>query len=143
MAEHPSVFWYLSYYIDIMPESVYEWQCKKKGLLPHKALYHEVLKNKKWELMNDVSPSMAERGWDDVKAINGVRSLALAGAKKDPVEIVKRMGVVWKENGQTKSKAVKIEAAEHAWDLQLPELFAEAIIAWVEEKPLPKDLIEL
>lgn len=140
MSTYPSIIWYFSHLMNIMPESVFLWQ---QGLLPHKELYREILKNKTRVLMNDVCLSLAERGWDDVRAMRGVRTLAIAGAKKDPVDDVKKFGIVWKENGQSMNRAVMVEDAVHVWNMQLPELFAQAIIAWVEEKPLPKELVEL
>jgi pimeloyl-ACP methyl ester carboxylesterase len=142
-ASHPSIMWYLLYSMDVMPDSFYLWYSNRQGLLPHEELHAEVLRNKTWELTRDVLTSMAAAGWDDVRGINGVRTLAVAGGKRDPVELVKKMGTTWKENGQSECRAVVIEDAVHPWDLQLPELFARAITAWVEQKPLPEECKKL
>lgn len=144
MATYPSTLWYPLLLMDSVPgDRVYLWQLKRLGLHPHEELRTQMLKNRRWDVIKDVLPSIVEVGWDDVRGINGVRTLAVAGALQDPVETIKKMGTIWKENGQTKSMAVVIKDAVHAWDLQLPELFAEAISSWVEEKPLPEQLEEL
>lgn len=50
---------------------------------------------------------------------------------------------VWKESGNWLNRVVLVKGAVHAWDLQLPELFARAIIAWVEEKLLAEEITDL
>ncbi len=73
--------------------------------------------------------SIVEMGWHDVRGINSVRALAAAGAKQDPVECIKKIGIIWK-NRKSINMAVVIKHAIHAWDLQLPELFSQDITAW-------------
>jgi pimeloyl-ACP methyl ester carboxylesterase len=143
LASYPSIVWYMSYSMNVMPDGVYWWWTRRLGLLPHEELHAQTLRNKRWEVMRDVFSSIVELGWDDVRGINGVRTLAVAGAKQDSVEGVKKMGTTWKESGQSMNRAVVVKDAVHAWDLQLPELFAQAITAWVEQRPLPEELKEL
>jgi pimeloyl-ACP methyl ester carboxylesterase len=145
LGSRPSLFWYLLYPMDVMPYSVYIWLTKKMGLLPHEELHAEVLRNKRWEVTRDMVSSIVESGWEDVRGVKGVRTLAVAGAnpaKSDDVEGARKMGTIWKENGQDMNKVVVIDEAVHAWDLQLPELFAKVIAAWVENKPLPEECKE-
>lgn len=87
-AAHPSIVWYMMYSMAIMPLSVYRWQAGRQGLLPHEEVYGEVLKNRRWEVTRDVFESIGELGWGDVRGIEGagVRTLALAGEKRDNVE---------------------------------------------------------
>lgn len=143
LASHPSIVWYMMYSMNVMPDSVYWWWARRQGLLPHEELHAQTLFNKRWEVIRDVFSSIADIGWDDVCGINSVRTLALAGAKQDYIEGVRKMVTIWKENGQSMNKAVVVKDAVHAWDLQLPELFVQAITAWVEQRPLPEELKKL
>ncbi|ESU08608.1 hypothetical protein FGSG_04488 [Fusarium graminearum PH-1] len=66
--------------------------------------------------------------------------------KMDQVEAVKEMGVVLREGGHEKgveNEAVVVTDAYHPWHLQLPELFAAGISAWVGNKELPKEFERL
>jgi pimeloyl-ACP methyl ester carboxylesterase len=38
------------------------------------------------------------------------------------------------------AKAVVVPGAKHAWSLQMPDLFASMVRAWVTERPLPAEL---
>ncbi|KAF5608573.1 AB hydrolase superfamily yvaM [Fusarium subglutinans] len=81
---------------------------------------------------------------EDVKAVaySGVRTCVIAGGKMDQIDPVRDMGVVLREGGQkkgVKNEAVVVRDAYHPWHLQLPELFAAGIAAWVQEKELPKE----
>ncbi|KAF5599960.1 AB hydrolase superfamily yvaM [Fusarium pseudoanthophilum] len=81
---------------------------------------------------------------EEVKAIadSGVRTCVIAGGKMDQVDPVRDMGVILRERGEkkgVKNEAVVVRDAYHPWHLQLPELFAAGIAAWVQAKELPKE----
>jgi hypothetical protein len=47
------------------------------------------------------------------------------------------MGKVWRELGREGCVAAVVREAVHAWNLQMPEVFAEGVRAWVEGRELP------
>ncbi|KAF9769046.1 hypothetical protein IL306_013602 [Fusarium sp. DS 682] len=81
---------------------------------------------------------------ENVEAVadSGVRTCVIAGGKMDQVDPVRDMGVVLREGGQkqgVKNEAVVVRDACHPWHLQLPELFAAGVAAWVQGTELPKE----
>lgn len=71
-----------------------------------------------------------------------VRTLIIAATKRgllptnDSVETARLFGRVMKRRNSS-SKAVEIKTMRHAWNLQEPPLFAQAIRAWINEEALP------
>ena len=76
------------------------------------------------------------------------RTLIVAGTKStktkfpDPVEdarfVVERM-----REGNKESKGMQVRGGSHPWDIQLPELFAGAVRAWVEGREMPDGIEDL
>jgi len=58
-----------------------------------------------------------------------------AGQARDKTQLLRK--------GNVRSRGFKAEGKEHAWDLQDPELFAEGIMAWIEEREMPKEFVSL
>jgi hypothetical protein len=77
-----------------------------------------------------------------------VRTLIIAATKRgllptnDSLETARLFGKVMKRRNSG-SKAVEIKTMRHAWNLQEPPLFAQAIRAWINEEALPSGFIEL
>jgi hypothetical protein len=74
------------------------------------------------------------------------RILAIAGDQGDNVEGTKEMAEKLRQEGSRdgkKSTAYVVKDAIHGWNLQFPELFAQGIRAWVEEKPFPEGFANL
>jgi len=71
-----------------------------------------------------------------------VRTLAVAGVKHDDVEETRKLGEVLRR-GNAESRAVTIQGALHGWGFIWPELFADSIKAWIEERSLSKELENL
>jgi hypothetical protein len=67
--------------------------------------------------------------------------LIAAGNKFGPGQAGDKAQLLRKGNLQ--SRGFRVEGKEHAWDLQDPELFAEGIMAWIEERKLPKEFVSL
>jgi pimeloyl-ACP methyl ester carboxylesterase len=143
LASHPSIIWYLMAFIDALPESMYWWLAGRRGLLRHPELRVEMRRNRRWEVVRDVYSSILELGWEEVREITEVRTLSIAGGVQDQVNATRKMGIIWKEEGLRESKAVVVRDAMHAWDLQLPDLFAEGVKSWVEGRDLPARFEEL
>ncbi|KAK3935349.1 Dihydrolipoyllysine-residue acetyltransferase component of acetoin cleaving system [Diplogelasinospora grovesii] len=146
MAGHPRVIYTIMYAIDSLPDEVYNYIARKRGLLPHDELRKEMRASRKWETVSDVYASILELGWAEIEGINQVRTLNIAGGLQDDVESTRRVGKVWRDNGTTQtlgSRAVVVRDAVHAWDLQMPELFAEGIKAWIEGRELPDGFEDL
>ncbi|KAH7095630.1 Alpha/Beta hydrolase protein [Paraphoma chrysanthemicola] len=79
---------------------------------------------------------------DKVAEIHGVRVAIVAGGKRDDVEQTRKAGkLMGRENQECRAFVVK--DAVHLWDLQLPELFAKGVRAWVERKEMPTEFEEL
>lgn len=128
-------------------DALYWWLSETYGVKRHEELRVEMRANTTRELIRDVFTSMLAWGQEDVGGMR-VRALAVAGGKGDNVPEVAEMGrrlrerrgpdgeEAWPQDG---SGAVVVRNAIHAWDLQLPELFAKGIVAWVEGEDLPAE----
>ena len=66
-----------------------------------------------------------------------MRTLSIAAETVDDIEAVRRMGREMPVEG---SLGAVVRGAVHTWNLQKPELFAEAIKAWVEGRELPEGI---
>lgn len=108
------------------------------GLDVPKELSIEMRKNDTLALAQQAFVSMREV--DDAVEIK-VRTLGIAGGKQDFREGTRKWGEALRR-GNPKSKACVIEGALHWWSRQWPELFAKTVVVWIEEEPLPEELIE-
>ncbi|EAQ82873.1 hypothetical protein CHGG_11049 [Chaetomium globosum CBS 148.51] len=129
-----------------LPEWVYRWQTALMGLKQSDDLVAELRANITWPLVRDMFPWILGFTLEDVRRLR-VRTLTVAGARGDDVPMLERTadalrrrrtdgGEAWPEDG---SGGVVLREAEHAWDLQFPELFAQGVAAWVEGGELPKE----
>ncbi|KAF4957021.1 hypothetical protein FGADI_3435 [Fusarium gaditjirri] len=119
-----------------------------KGLKDHTQLKNEIAANNDWNLAKDAYAGLAKWQHENVKAVaeKDKRILAAAGDQGDDFDGAKEMALTFRKEAREdgkKSTAVLIKGAIHAWNLQFPELFAEGITAWVEDKPLPVYFVNL
>lgn len=127
-----------------IPEGMYEWLAARQGMREHRALRGEMKVNGgRGEVMEGVYGSILDEGvggWEGVGRVGlggGLRVLSVAGGEQDDVEATRRMGRVWRELGREGCVAAVVKGAVHAWNLQMPEVFAEGVRAWVEGRELP------
>ncbi|EXM21820.1 hypothetical protein V3481_014431 [Fusarium oxysporum f. sp. vasinfectum] len=104
----------------------------------------EAKKNHSPERSKAMNKELSAFSMEDIKAVadSGVRTCVISGGKMDQIDPVRDMGVILREGGQkkgVKNEAVVVRDAYHPWHLQLPELFAAGIAAWVQEKELPEE----
>ncbi|KAH6623707.1 Alpha/Beta hydrolase protein [Chaetomium tenue] len=129
-----------------LPDWVYRWQTSLMGLKQSDELVAELRANITWPLVQDMFPWILTFTLEDVRRLR-VRTLSVAGARGDDVSMLERTadalrsrrtdgGEAWPEDG---SGGVVLREAEHAWDLQFPELFAQGVAAWVEGGGLPRE----
>ena len=141
MAARPGVVYSVMWLLDAIPDSVYWWVAQRSGLRRYEELRGEMRRNLRWEVVQGVYASiLASVRWEEVAATDGVRVLSVAAGKQDDVDATKKVGEVWRESGVTErlgSRAVVVREAVHAWDLQMPELFAEGVRAWIEGREMP------
>jgi pimeloyl-ACP methyl ester carboxylesterase len=143
LAAHPRVIWFLMMGLHALPDWLYWFLASRSGMLRHEELRTEMRRNRKWETVRDVYTGALELGSEEVRRVN-VRTLVVAGSLHDQVGPTRKMGPLLREGGgDTRSKAVVVENAVHAWNLQFPELFASGVRAWVEGKELPEEFKEL
>ncbi|KAJ9137466.1 Dihydrolipoyllysine-residue acetyltransferase component of acetoin cleaving system [Pleurostoma richardsiae] len=142
MAEHPSAVYAIMTLTEAWtPDSLY-WKVKGLcGLKRSDELLREMRSNRRWEVVREVYAGILQIGFDEVREIR-TRTLTVAGGKQDDVRSTRKMGAALKQVND-KSRAVVVRDAVHAWDMQFPELFAEGIKSWIEERPLPREFEDL
>ncbi|KAL6916896.1 hypothetical protein FSST1_008391 [Fusarium sambucinum] len=146
MAERPSL---LHYGLKLVLNSgFYTFSVWRAGLKDHTLLKNEIACNNDWNLVNDAYGGLAKWGEEAVNdvATKDKRILAIAGDQGDNIEGTKEMAQLFCSQGLgdgKKSAACVIKGAIHGWNLQFPELFADGIKAWVEDKPLPEEFVNL
>jgi len=124
---------YMTIIEGLAPTSLISFIYRKMGLQLPPGLLEEMSANGK--------VAMLKVAWKSLREFNSerevhVRALALAGEKQDDVEGVRRLGRVFRK-GNEMSRAAVVEGAMHWWSLQWPELFANGVVKWIEEKELP------
>ncbi|KAF2016241.1 alpha/beta-hydrolase [Aaosphaeria arxii CBS 175.79] len=138
------------YSMRIMLDWLPEWVFRYQGLNVSSELIAELRANVTWELMLDMFPWITAFSLDQVRQLK-VRTLSIAGAKGDDVPMIEKTAdalrsrrtiqdEAWPDDG---SGAVVLREAVHAWDLQLPELFAQGVSAWVKGESLPSEFERL
>ncbi|KAF7554376.1 hypothetical protein G7Z17_g2970 [Cylindrodendrum hubeiense] len=108
-----------------------------QGLTIPDQLRRDLKENNSSELIVEVFTSIADVQISGMEKVP-VRALVVAGGKMDDVASTTLQGAALKA-GCPDSKAVVVRAAFHPWNLQLPELFAQGILAWVEQRELPEE----
>jgi len=117
MAANPTILWLMMAASGFcILGSVQKWLIRRKGVRLDDELYATIKKNQTWDITRDAFSSFALVGWEDLRAVN-VPTLMVAGSLEDHVERTKRAGLLLKESGTGRSKAVEVKNAVHAWDL--------------------------
>lgn len=70
------------------------------------------------------------------------RALAVAGGEEDLFEKTRVMGEMFRK-GNEGSRAVVLREGMLGWGIVCPELFSDAVKAWVEKKELPSEFESL
>ncbi|KAH7126115.1 Alpha/Beta hydrolase protein [Dactylonectria macrodidyma] len=112
-----------------------------QGLTVPEELKLDLTENKSSEITVEVFSSFADITLDEMEKV-AARTLVVAGGRMDDVAATKLQGDALRI-GCPESKAVVVKDAFHPWNLQLPELFAQGILCWVEQRELPKEFEEL
>ncbi|KAJ4267204.1 hypothetical protein NW762_003305 [Fusarium torreyae] len=120
-----------------------EMTLRKQGI-DYEEWMAETEKNKSPERSRDVNRELSVFSMDQVRAVadSGVRTCVISGGKMDQTDSIQEMGVVLREGGENKgvkNEAVVVRNAYHPWHLQLPELFAAGVDAWVRGQELPRE----
>jgi pimeloyl-ACP methyl ester carboxylesterase len=128
----------------ITPRWLDSWITEKKysvqGMRVSEALRRDIKTNDSVsmgtiELFESIGRDCTMEGMSEVR----VRTLTVAGGKMDAVDATRKQGQKLRE-GCDESRAAVIKAAWHMWQLQLPELFAKSLMAWIEGRELPKEM---
>ncbi|RSM07953.1 hypothetical protein CEP52_004983 [Fusarium oligoseptatum] len=134
---HPSITYYMTLILlELVPVWLYMRVATSRGMRHHEGLLSEMRRNRRWEVIRAVDMGLLELSWEDVRALP-MRTLSIAAETVDDVEAVRRMGREMPVEG---SLGAVVRGAVHTWNLQKPELFAEAIKAWVEGRELPEEI---
>ncbi|KAH7136755.1 Alpha/Beta hydrolase protein [Dactylonectria estremocensis] len=112
-----------------------------QGLTVPEELKLDMKGNKSSEVTIEVFSSFVDIKLDGMEKVVA-RTLVVAGGRMDDVAATKSQGAALRI-GCPESKAAVVKDAYHPWNLQLPELFAQGILCWVEQRELPKEFEEL
>ncbi|SPJ71953.1 uncharacterized protein FTOL_01681 [Fusarium torulosum] len=137
--ERPTVMW-IANSIQNIP-GLTEMALRKQGI-DYEECLAESKRNKSPERSKDVARELSAFSMEHVKAVadSGVRTCVVSGGKMDQTDAVQEMGVILRKGGHVKgvtNMAVVVREAYHPWHLQLPELFAAGVAAWVQGQELP------
>ncbi|KAL1889507.1 hypothetical protein Sste5346_008885 [Sporothrix stenoceras] len=109
------------------------------GAEPIPGLREEVQGNQNMATLRPVYEELALITNDSLAAIDGtVRVAIVAGGKLDNVADTTAAGVVLQKQNPA-SGAFVVRNAIHWWSLQFPELFAQGVRAWIEERAMPEE----
>ncbi len=108
------------------------------GLDPVPGLRDEFRKNQSMELLKAGYSACSAVTLEDLAEIRGVRVAIVAGGKRDSVEQTREVGRILRSKNQ-ECEAFVVRDAVHLWDMQLPELFAQGVRAWVDRSEMPKE----
>lgn len=127
---------------------IYKLAAYQTNLKPHEKLVEEIMGNNTIEVTTAAYADVARWQEEALKEVGekDKRILFAAGGHGDNIEATKKAVEIFREFGRVdgkKTRAVVVDGAIHGWNLQFPELFAEGIKAWVEEKPLPEGFSEI
>ena len=123
----------------LLPDFLNDYILRKMGMKVPNGLQRDIYNNVKFSTVKQAYASIADYGGGEPLPM---RTLAVAGAKQDDIAGTRRLGHILRI-GCEESRAVVIDGAIHAWDLQWPDLFARGITAWIEGGELPTEFREL
>jgi pimeloyl-ACP methyl ester carboxylesterase len=107
------------------------------GVEPIPGLRAEVKNNQNITLLRPVFDGLVSVTLENLAEIQGVRVAIIAGGKQDNVENTVEAGKVLRSKNP-ECNAFVVRKAIHWWSLQLPEVFAQGVRAWVEGSEMPK-----
>lgn len=108
------------------------------GVKPLPGLREEMRRNQTLSLLTAGYTAAHAASLADLANIEGVRVAIVAGGKRDSVEDTREAGRVLSSKNPD-CKAFVVREAVHLWDLQLPELFARGVRAWINGSEMPKE----
>jgi hypothetical protein len=108
------------------------------GVDPVPGLREEFRKNQSMALITAGYTTTNAFRLEDLEKIEGVRIAIVAGAKRDSVKDTREAGRVLSSKNVA-CKAFVVRDAVHLWDVQLPELFAQGVRAWMNGIEMPKE----
>lgn len=104
--------------------------------------------NKTVDLTRNGFGELIKWNWDHVKDVGtkNRRILICAGDVQDDVPGAKEAAKLIRETAEqrgdtegSRTRGFAVKGGVHGWNLQLPELFAQGIRAWVREEDLPSE----
>lgn len=98
----------------------------------------EVQNNQNITTLRPVFDELVSVTLGNLAEIQGVRIAIIAGGKQDNVEDTAEAGEVMRSRNP-ECNAFVVRKAIHWWSLQLPEVFAQGVRAWVEGSEMPKE----
>ena len=116
-------------------DAVFWWPI---GVEPLPGLRNEFRNNQSMALLTAGYTAVGAVRLEDLASIDGVRIAIVAGGKRDSVGDTREAGRVLSSKNP-KCKAFVVRDAVHLWDLQLPELFARGVRAWVDGSEMPNE----
>ncbi|KAJ1330830.1 3-oxoadipate enol-lactonase [Microdochium nivale] len=141
---------------------IHEFIAARSGIVEHDALTRDMLDNNATDqLAKAVYGEVADWTWEeDVREVakaastatardgNGFRILICGGTSGDSIPGTKRLAAAIRTGGRDDGdddgqvidcKSFAVRNAVHCWDLQLPELFARAVTAWMTGATMPSE----
>ncbi|KAL1854308.1 hypothetical protein Plec18170_005072 [Paecilomyces lecythidis] len=112
------------------------WASLGADVDPIPGLCAEVQSNQTMTVLKPVFDELASVTMDDLAAIHDVRIAIVAGGKQDNVANTTAAGKVLRCKNPD-CNAFVVRKAIHWWSLQLPEVFAQGVRAWVEGSEMP------
>ena len=116
-------------------DAVFWWPI---GVEPLPGLRDEFRSNQSMALLTAGYTAVGAVRLEDLADIDGVRIAIVAGGKRDSVGDTREAGRVLSSKNP-ECKAFVVRDAVHLWDLQLPELFARGVRAWVDGSEMPTE----
>ena len=114
------------------------WASLGKDVEPIAGLRVEVQRNQNFGAMRRMFDELATFTVHSLEPITNVRIAFIAGGRQDSVEDTLTAGEVLRKKNP-ESRAFVVRNAIHWWSLQMPELFAQGVKAWIEGKEMPRD----
>ncbi|KAF1986194.1 alpha/beta-hydrolase [Aulographum hederae CBS 113979] len=108
------------------------------GVEPIPGLRAEVKNNQNMTLLKPVFDELVLVTLENLAEIRGVRIAIIAGGKQDNIKNTVEAGKVLRSQN-SECNAFVVRKAIHWWSLQLPELFAQGVRAWIERSEIPKE----
>jgi pimeloyl-ACP methyl ester carboxylesterase len=125
-----------------LPKGWFTYLAERQGLQVPDALYEDIVATCNYNLGLCVAKSINEDSPPGLLRNVKPRTLLVVGGNEfgagwagDRAQLLRK--------GNVQSRGFRVEGKEHAWDLQDPKLFAEGIIAWIEEREMPKEFVSL